>query len=58
VKSIFTTGLIERRNNILRYLANEKRDKAAAVASLDELKASAARDKEALERKASIFESI
>jgi hypothetical protein len=58
VKSIFTTGLIERRNTILRYLANEKRDKAAAVASLDELKASAARDKEALERKASIFECI
>jgi hypothetical protein len=46
--------LIERHNTVFRYLANEKRDKAAAVASLDELKASATRDKEALERKASI----
>ena len=32
-----------------RYLANEKRDKAAAVAALDELKAASSRQKEALE---------
>ncbi len=32
-----------------RYLANEKRDKAAAVAALDELKAASLRQKEALE---------
>ena len=32
-----------------RYLANEKRDKAAAVAALEELKAASSRQKEALE---------
>ena len=32
-----------------RYLANEKRDKAAAVAQLEELKAASSRQKEALE---------
>ncbi len=39
--------------NNSRYLSNEKRDKAAALAALDELRSAGARDKDALERKAS-----